>query len=332
MTSSPSTNDSQYTDLSQIHQWAHENFLRGAEEVPDGRCRVALAPAQDQTSLKAVDRAYKDGYIQPLLVGHQSIISRVADEAEIWNLSDWEVFHESEPLGAVARAAELVKQGTADILMRGRILAYDFFKTLFHPDVGLRKKGEYWSQVGILQIPDFPRLLIISDCGLNVNPDIHQKVRIIGNAIDLAHRLGISRPKVALLAAVEAVYLKMPVLVEESILAHFSSRGGFTGAVVDGPLSLDLAISPQAVEKKKMKGEVAGKADILIVNNIYVGNSLYKSLVTLGGAQSASVVMGGSVPIVLPSRSETAENMEHSLALAAGLWAQQSVNSLAVGS
>jgi phosphate butyryltransferase len=139
----------------------------------------------------------------------------------------------------------------------------------------------------------------------------------------LANDLGISTPKVALLAAVEAVYLKMPVLVQESIVAHFSKRGGIKNAIVDGPLSLDLAISQEAAAKKKMTGEVAGKADILIVNNIYVGNSLYKSLVTLGGAECASVVTGGKVPIVLPSRSESPENVLHSLALAAGLWAQK---------
>lgn len=314
-----------YTDLSQIHQWTHEQFLKRAETKPDRRCRMALAPAQDEPFLRGVALASDAGFLQPILVGNERRIHDIIDRAEIRITSDWRIIHEPDSMDAVAHAATLIKQGEADSLMRGRIVVYDFFKTLFHPERGLRDRKQFWSQVGILQIPDFPRLLIISDCGLNVNPDLHQKVRIIENAVDLAHSIGIPIPRVGLLAAVEAVYLKMPVLVEESILAHFSKRGGFKGALLDGPLSLDLAISPQAAEKKKMTGEVAGKADILIVNNIYVGNSLYKSLVTLGKAQAASVVMGGHVPVVLPSRSESPQDVFHSLALAAGLWAQRTI-------
>ena len=315
-----------YTSLSQIHDWTHQQFLARAEHYPDRRCRLVIAPAQDAPFLGAVIQSYHRGFLQPILVGNEPIIRRVADTFDIDIPDDpavCPIHHEPDPINAVATAAKLVKQGEADAMMRGRIMVYDFFRVLFHPKDGLRDKGQFWGQVGIMQIPDFPRLLIISDCGLNVNPDLHQKVRIIENAISLAHCLGVSTPKVALLAAVEAVYLKMPVLVEESILAHFSARGGFKNAVVDGPLSLDLAVSPEAAKKKKMTGEVAGNADILIVNNIYVGNSLYKSLITLGHAESASVVVGGGVPIVLPSRSESGDNVIHAIALAAGLWAQK---------
>ncbi|KPL07180.1 hypothetical protein AMJ86_05430 [bacterium SM23_57] len=306
-----------------MHQWTHEQFLKRAKTKPDRRCRIALAPAQDEPFLQGVALASEAGFLQPILIGNERRIHEIIDRADIRINADWRIIHEPDAMDAVAHAATLIKQGEADSLMRGRIVVYDFFKTLFHPERGLRDRKQFWSQVGILQIPDFPRLLIISDCGLNVNPDLHQKVRIIENAVDLAHSIGITTPRVALLAAVEAVYLKMPVLVEESILAHFSRRGGFKDALLDGPLSLDLAISPQAAEKKKMTGEVAGRADILIVNNIYVGNSLYKSLVTLGKAQAASVVVGGHVPVVLPSRSESPQDVLHSLALAAGLWAQR---------
>jgi phosphate butyryltransferase len=308
-------------NLDYVHQWTHQQFLKRAKSVPDRRCRIVLAPAEDPPFLKAITLAYRAGFVEPLLVGDTNKIHQIAEKAEISEIKDWQMFQEADALKAVAKAAELVKQGQADTVMRGHILVYDFFKILFHPDHGLRKDKQFWSQIGVLQIPDFPRLLIISDCGLNVNPGVDELVRIVENAITLAIALGISTPRVALLAAVEAVYLKMPVLVQESIVAHFSKRGGIKNAIVDGPLSLDLAISPEAAVKKKMAGEVAGKADILIVNNIYVGNSLYKSLVTLGGAESASVVMGGDVPIVLPSRSESPENALHSLALAAGLWA-----------
>jgi phosphate butyryltransferase len=351
-TASKGRDETRPSSLAQIHEWTHRNFLKRAELVPDRRCRIALAPAEDPPFLEAITKAYRAGFVEPILAGDQERISQIAENAEIGELSEWQRYQEPDPLKAVAKAAELVKQGQADALMRGHILVYDFFKVLFHREHGLRggvqlsewtptenaptskaPARQFWSQVGVLQIPDFPRLLIISDCGLNVNPGLDELVQIVENAIGLAHSLGITAPRVALLAAVEAVYLKMPVLVEESIVAHFSRRGGIKNAVVDGPLSLDLAISPQAVEKKNMKSEVAGKADILIVNNIYVGNSLYKSLVTLGGktrldqacldVESASVVVGGDVPIVFPSRSESPENVLHSLALAAGLWAQQ---------
>jgi phosphate butyryltransferase len=319
-----SDSNQRYTELSQIHQWTHRQFLKRAEVVPDRRCRIAIAPAQDGPFLRGMALAYERGFVEPILVGDERRIQDVIERAEIAITPDWRIIHERNPLRAVERAASLIKQGEADTMMRGRILVYDFFKVLFHPEHGLRDKRQFWSQIGILQIPNFPRLLIVSDCGLNVTPDLHQKVRIIENAISLAEALEITSPRVALLAAVEAVYLKMPVLVEESILAHFSARGGFKGAIVDGPLSLDLAISPEAAEKKKMTGEVAGKADILIVNNIYVGNSLYKSLVTIAKSESASVAVGGNVPVVLPSRSESPQNILHSLALAAGLWAGQS--------
>ncbi len=246
---------SNYTSLSQIHQWTHQQFLAREKHHPDRRCRMVIAPAQDAPFLRAVIDSYQRGFLQPILVGNEPIIRRVADTFNIDIPDDpaaCPIHHEPDPIKAVTYAATLVKEGEADALMRGRILVYDFFKVLFHPKDGLRGKRQFWSQIGILQIPDFQRLLIISDCGLNVNPDLHQKVRIIENAISLAHCLGISIPKVALLAAVEAVYLKMPVLVEESILAHFSARGGFKNAIIDGPLSLDLAVSPQAAKKKKM--------------------------------------------------------------------------------
>ena len=316
------------SNLTYIHNWTHQQFLKRAEKVPDRRCRIVLVPAEDLPFLKAITLAYRAGFVEPVLVGNLGKILEIAEKAEIGEIKDWQIIHESDALKAVAKAAELVKQGQADTVMRGHMLVYDFFKVLFHAEFGLRKDRQFWSQIGVMQIPDFPRLLVISDCGLNVSPGVEGLVRIVENAISLAHVLGISTPRVALLAAVEAVYLKMPVLVQESIVAHFSKRGGIKDAIVDGPLSLDLAISPEAAAKKKMSGDVAGKADILIVNNIYVGNSLYKSLMTLGGkacldVESASVVVGGEVPIVFPSRSESPENVLHSLALAAGLWAQK---------
>jgi len=160
-------------------------------------------------------------------------------------------------------------------------------------------------------------LILITDCALAVDLDLQGRLRLIQNATDFAGFLGVVEPKISLLAAVETVTPGMPVSLEEAVIAKMSERGQFTpGVIVDGPLSLDLSLSREAVAKKKMKSAVAGEADVLVVDSIYVGNLLFKSLITLCEAESASVITGASIPIIITSRSEIAANILNSFAVA----------------
>ena len=153
MTQSTLDGNHRYTDLSQVHEWTHQQFLRRAETEGDRRCRIVIAPAQDHPFLRGIALANDRGFVEPILVGNERRIRQVADEAGIALNADWRIIHEPEPMGAVARAASLIKRDEADTLMRGRILVYDFFKVLFHPEHGLRDRKQFWSQLGVLQIP-----------------------------------------------------------------------------------------------------------------------------------------------------------------------------------
>ncbi|MBM3328984.1 MAG: phosphate butyryltransferase [Calditrichaeota bacterium] len=282
----------------------------------EGPFRVVVASGEDRLSLQGLEIARRRGWIEPILVGHQRHITEYLTELGE-RKSNWKVIPEKDHSVATAKAAKLVQQSRADILMRGRLLARDFFQALFDPALGLRKSGDFWTNIVALKVPTVERLLLLSDCALIVETDLTGRLRLIERVVEFAGQLGIKDPRIALLAAVETVTPGMPVALEEAIIAKMSERGQFPkGVSIDGPLSLDLSINLKAVEKKKMESKVAGLADILIVNNIHVGNVLFKSLITLCGASSASVIAGAPFPIILTSRSESPENILNSIALA----------------
>ncbi|MFN3821235.1 MAG: phosphate acyltransferase [bacterium] len=277
--------------------------------------RVVLAVAQDKMSLQGLILGKNLGLIEPVLIGQKNEIADLLEKLG-QKVSQWKIIDEHDHIVATQKAVKLILNGKADILMRGKLLARDFFTVLFDPSLGLKKNGELWSNIVVLEIEGIPRLILLTDCALIVEADLNRRLQVIQNATEFAQFLGIKEPKVALLAAVETVTPGMPVSLEEAIIAKMSERGQFPpGVQVDGPLSLDLSLSPEAVEKKKIKSTVAGYADILVTNNIHVGNVLFKSLITLCGAKSASVVVGAPFPIILTSRSESPENIINSLAL-----------------
>lgn len=282
----------------------------------EGPFRVVLAVGQDRMALQGLSLARKQGLIEPILIGHKRETGELLEELGE-KKSHWKIYEEKDHTAATHKSVRLIQNGKADILMRGKLLARDFFAALFDPSLGLRKSGELWSNIVVLEIERIPRLIFLTDCALVVEADLNRRLQLIQNATQFAQFLGIGEPKIALLAAVETVTPGMPVSLEEAIIAKMSERGQFPkGVQVDGPLSLDLSLIPEAVEKKKIKSSVAGFADILVTNNIHVGNVLFKSLITLCGAQSASVIVGAPFPIILTSRSESAENIINSLALA----------------
>jgi len=279
--------------------------------------RVAVAVAHDAIVLEAVAEAKKQGVAEAVLVGDKREILRIAEEKGL-EVNEREVIDEPEELHAARKAAEIVSSGGAHIFMKGYLHTDDFLRAALDKEVGLRA-GVVMSHVFILDVPDMDKLLFITDGAMNIAPDLVQKSEIMLNAIHLAHIFGLEEPKVAVLAAVELLNPKMPATVDATCLAKMGQRGQLSlRCKVDGPFALDNALSVWAAKHKKIGGDVAGLADILLVPNIEAGNILAKSYVYLagGGAKLAGVVVGGKAPIVLTSRADSAESKLYSIAAA----------------
>jgi len=214
----------------------------------------------------------------------------------------------------VVEAVRLVREEKGEILMKGFVSTSSLLRGVIDKKRGLRT-GRTLSHVAVVEARNYPKLLLITDGGMNIKPDLNTKIDLIKNGIDLAQRLRIENPKVAVLGAIEIVNPEMPETLDAAHLSKMAERGQIRGAIVDGPLALDLAVSPEAIRHKKVKSSVAGEADILLVPDIACGNIFVKALIYLGQAKVAGVIMGASSPIVLLSRADTKETKLHSLAL-----------------
>lgn len=220
---------------------------------------------------------------------------------------------------SVAQAAELavksVRLNEANVLMKGNIPTATILKAVLNKEYGLRT-GSVLSHVAVFEVPHYDRYIIVTDAAMNIAPDLEQKAQIIANAVSVAKSIGIEKPKVAPLAAVEVVNPAMSATIDAAALSMMNDRGQIKGCIVDGPLALDNAVSPAAAEHKGIVSEVAGNADILLVPDIEAGNILYKSLVYFANAKVGAVIAGAKAPIVLTSRADSAESKLYSLALA----------------
>ena len=281
-----------------------------------GPYRVAVAAAEDISGLGGLALGYERGLVQPVLFGHRRHIRESSEKLGI-SLQGWKISTEKDHYIATQKASRTVMTGKADFLMRGKVLARDFFKALLDPKLKIKRSGSLWNNIVAVKVDKLDRLLFLVDCGVVVNTDLPGRLRMIQNVLEFAAFFGVREPKVALLAAVESVSPGMPISLEEAVIAKMSERGQFPkGIQIDGPLSLDLAINMESVKKKGIISPVAGRADILVLNNIGVGNLLFKSLITLCSAHSASTIVGMPFPTVLTSRSENPDNIIYSLALA----------------
>jgi len=220
-----------------------------------------------------------------------------------------------DPVAAASAAVAAVRSGQAHLLMKGLVQTGQLMKAVLDRQAGLRT-GRALSHACVLQVPGWPKLLHLSDIALNVTPDLARKADIVRNQVAVAHALGLERPKVAALAAVENVNPDMPATVDALGLQEMAERGELGECIVQGPLALDLAVSAEAGRTKGVTGPVVGDADVLIVPFIEAGNMLYKGLVCLAGARSAGIIVGARCPIVLLSRSDSAESKLYSIALA----------------
>ena len=281
-----------------------------------GRKRIAVAAAQEHTALEAAVDAWRHGLAEPVLIGDLKAIDAIAAELKL-DISAFERIEEKDFARAAAKAVELVRTGKADMLMKGLLDTSILLKAAFNKETGINA-GRLASHVAVMETAHYHKLFLVTDAAINIAPDLSAKIDIIANAVQVARAIGVETPKVALLAAVEKVnYDKMPCTVDAAFIAQMNRRGQVKGCVVDGPLALDNAVSAESAKIKKIVSEVAGDADILVVPDIEAGNVLYKSLLDLGGAKGAGLVMGAAKPIVLTSRADTAETKLASIALAA---------------
>jgi phosphate butyryltransferase len=277
--------------------------------------RVAVAVAQDDAVLEAVQGAKEQGIADFILVGDAAKITRMAEELAI-SLAGLEIINEPDDRQAAHHAVALVSRGQADVLMKGLINTADLLRAVLDKEVGLRT-GRVLSHAAVFELAGYDRLIMVTDGGMNISPTLQQKADIIQNSVALAHVLGVEPAKVAVLAAVEVVNPDMPATLEAAALAKMADRGQIKGAIVDGPLALDNAISPEAARHKGIVSPVAGQADILLVPDIEVGNVLGKALVYFAGGQIAGLVLGATKPVVVTSRADTYQAKIMSIALGA---------------
>jgi phosphate butyryltransferase len=278
------------------------------------RCRMAVAAAHEATVLTAVKAARAQDIADPVLFGRAGEIERIAREIGL-ELESIPVVDAPDPAAAAVQAAESVRRGDAELLMKGQVHTDDFLRGVLDRERGLRT-GLLMSHVFVLELMHQERLLLVTDAAMNIAPTLQQKAAIALNAIYLARVLEMEEPRVAALAAVELVNPAMPATADAAALATMSRRGQFSTGIVDGPFGLDNAVSPEAARIKGLKGEVAGRADILLVPDIETGNILAKSFSFLCGGAVAGVLVGAAAPVVLTSRADSAEAKLHSIALA----------------
>ena len=276
--------------------------------------RLAVAVAQDSEVLLAVDKARQLRIATAVLVGDEAEIRSIAAQRNI-DLSDYEIIHESDKVEACRKAVKLVRDKRADVVMKGIVDTAIILKAVLDKEIGLRD-APVLSHVAVFEVPGFDRLLYLSDAAMNIAPDLEAKKHILKNTVKVAHALGNDAPIAACLCAVEKVNPKMQATLDAVALVEANKTGEIKGCTVMGPLALDNAISVEAAHHKGITDPNAGRADILLVPAIEVGNVFYKSMVFMAKAQNAGVIVGAKAPIVLTSRADSDETKLNSIALA----------------
>ncbi|MEP3635058.1 MAG: bifunctional enoyl-CoA hydratase/phosphate acetyltransferase [Shimia thalassica] len=275
---------------------------------------TAVVHPCDDASLEGAIAARDNGLITPILVGPKDKINAAASEAGL-DISECEIIDAAHSHEAAKLAVSLVHEGRAQALMKGALHTDEIMGEVVHKTRGLRTERRM-SHVFVLDVPTYPKPLLISDAAINIFPDLETKADIIQNAIELGHALGVDLPKVAILSAVETIYPKIPSTVEAAALCKMAERGQITGGLLDGPLAFDNAVSKAAAETKGIVSEVAGDPDILIAPDLEAGNMIAKQLMYLAGADSAGLVLGARVPVMLTSRADGTLSRVVSAALA----------------
>lgn len=275
---------------------------------------TAVAHPCEASALAGAVEAAEKGLIVPILVGPKARITDIAAQENI-DLKHFEIVDVPHSHAAATKAVELVRSGRAGLIMKGSLHSDELLGAVVARDVGLRT-GRRISHVFVMDAPTYHKVLIVTDAAINIAPTLEDKVDICQNAIDLGVAMGLQRPKVAILAAVETVNSKMPATIDAACLCKMAERGQITGGVLDGPLAFDNAISVEAARTKGITSEVAGDPDILLAPDLESGNILAKQLTFLSGADGAGLVLGARVPVILTSRADSVRSRIASCAVA----------------
>jgi len=295
--------------------------IRTFEELlQKARCatppRMAVAAAAEPDVIGAASHAAEEGLVRPILVGNAARIRELAAEQGI-DVTNFELIDLDGPVAASALAVKLVHDGEADLVMKGLVRTKDFLRAVLNHEFGMRGSRPL-SQAAVFESPDRSRLMLLTDSGINIRPRFNRKVAIIHNAMELARAMRIEEPKVAIIAAVEAVELPaMPATLDAELLRRMGEAGQFGRCIVDGPLAMDNALDAHTAETKGRASAVAGHADIIVVPEIETGNAVYKTIRYIAGRDMASIVVGAAGPVVVTSRSDSTNTKRYSIALGA---------------
>ncbi len=273
--------------------------------------KVAVVPAQDEHTLEAISHAYKDGMVEPVLIGDEPKIREIL--AQIGTDADkMTIIHVEDPTEAIQKAADMARDGEVDCIMKGKTETGALMKVLVNRERGIRK-NDTMSLLAFMESPNYHKVFAITDVGLLTYPSKEQKKAAIQNAVEAFHALGVEQPKVAILAAVEKVNPKM----KETVEAAEIKEEGVDGCIIEGPISYDLAMDPASAPIKGYVSPVAGDADLLVVPDIVSGNIAAKTITVIGGGRTGGVVLGAKVPVLLVSRAASADDKYMSIVIAA---------------
>jgi phosphate butyryltransferase len=277
--------------------------------------KLILATAQDQHSLGAVVRAWKDDIIEPILIGDKEGIQNIC-ASNNYDIDGVRIIHEPDIEMAVEMAVKMVSNKQADILMKGKVGTSVLLRCILNKEWGLRT-GNLLSHFALFEVETYPKVIAVTDVAMNIAPNLQDKIAIINNSVSCLIKLGYVMPKVAILGAVEMVNENMEATLHAALLSKMNQRDQIKNCIIDGPLAFDNAVSLESARYKGIKSEVAGDTDLLLMPDIEVGNVLYKSLVFFAKAKVAAVILGARVPIVLTSRSDSEQAKYDSILLSA---------------
>ncbi|MCL2168053.1 MAG: phosphate acyltransferase [Lentimicrobiaceae bacterium] len=280
--------------------------------------RLVAAFANDDHTIEAVNHAVELNIVDATLVGDETMIHQVCKQLNI-DFGKFTIIHEPDELKAATKSCDLINQKEADILMKGALSTDKYMRAILHKEQGLCPPNAVLSHIAVFENPSYHKLLIASDCAIIPAPDLKQKQVILQYIIKTAHAIGIMQPKIAIITATEQMSVGMPACVDAAILSKMADRGQISGALIDGPLSLDVAVDEEAAKIKKMTGGVAGDADGLLFPNIESGNVFYKCCTKFNHAEVGAFLAGAKVPCVLSSRGDSSLTKLYSIAIAAAL-------------
>jgi phosphate butyryltransferase len=290
------------------------NYSQIVEKIKSrGQVVISVAVAQDKEVLAAIKLAQDAGIAKAILVGDAQLITPLL--AEVGLASDMQIIHEPDTTKAALKAVSIVRDGQAQVLMKGMINSSDFLRAVLNKEVGLRT-GRQLSHLAAFEVPGQEKIIFVTDGGMNIAPTLTEKKSILTNAMLALHAMGITNPHVAVVAANEVVNDKMPVTVDAKALAQMSQDGELPAGIVEGPIALDVAISPEAAGHKGITSKISGSVDLILVPTIETGNILGKALIYYAHSKMAGIVLGATHPIVMTSRVETPEGKLNSIALA----------------